>query len=735
VDWPAGNTAYLFGGYFHHYLAEKYGEPALRRLTDETARRPPYLGSPAYKKVFGRSLGALWDDFEASVQQPPAAASSAARLTSHGFYVTGPRFGANGQVYYSLHDPHRFPALMEIDPVTKETRAVANRYLGNRIGIAGNDLVFDQIEIVRSVGQQSDLYVVTPGRGRSRRISYGARAADPDVSAKDSRLVFTVQRADRRELATAPFAPAFSLTPAVLASAPDVHFAAPRWSPDGTRIAAERRIQVDEAWSPPYTARGASEIVVIDAATRAVQVVVPQGRNAGPVWSADGSTIFFAAATEGEPFQIFSVPAAGGEIRRLEGTGGSAQSPAISPDGRTLVFVGYTAEGYDLFSLPLETATWVAAPLETPPAVPGSVVADTPELPSRTYSPLPTLLPRFWTPTFESDAGEVVVGAATGSFDALARHGYGAEAGWSASRARPDWQIAYAYDRWRPLFFAAVSDDTDPWRGGLRRTREADAGMILAFRKIRWTQTVLAELHTSNERFDCDSDAPSCLESAGLRVTRHSIRTGISLDSARMFGYSISPEEGGRIGVTLESIRSGSGDASSLAATLDVRGYLRTWPRHAAVAVRAAGASSWGDDLAGRLFSASGSDAQPGGLRFGSDAIGLIRGLDEDRVFGSRAAVVNLDYRVPLLHVERGFGTVPFFLRNVHAAVFFDAGHAWSGRFRGSDIRRSVGAELSVDTILGYVAPLTFAVGGAWRDGPDPDERGFAAFARIGRAF
>jgi hypothetical protein len=135
------------------------------------------------------------------------------------------------------------------------------------------------------------------------------------------------------------------------------------------------------------------------------------------------------------------------------------------------------------------------------------------------------------------------------------------------------------------------------------------------------------------------------------------------------------------------------------------------------------------------LFSASGSDAQPGGLRFGSDAIGLIRGLDEDRVFGSRAAVVNLDYRVPLLHVERGFGTVPFFLRNVHAAVFFDAGHAWSGRFRGSDIRRSVGAELSVDTILGYVAPLTFAVGGAWRDGPDPDERGFAAFARIGRAF
>ena len=35
------------------------------QLTDATAGRVPYLGSRAFKKVFKRSLGDLWREFEA----------------------------------------------------------------------------------------------------------------------------------------------------------------------------------------------------------------------------------------------------------------------------------------------------------------------------------------------------------------------------------------------------------------------------------------------------------------------------------------------------------------------------------------------------------------------------------------------------------------------------------------------------------------------------------------------
>jgi hypothetical protein len=153
------------------------------------------------------------------------------------------------------------------------------------------------------------------------------------------------------------------------------------------------------------------------------------------------------------------------------------------------------------------------------------------------------------------------------------------------------------------------------------------------------------------------------------------------------------------------------------------------------IAARAAGAASWGDRAARRVFSASGSEPQPGGFRFGSDAVGLIRGLDEERVFGFRAAVVNVDYRVPIAFPERGVGTLPVLLRSIHAAAFFDAGRAWPDPAADDGVRYSLGAELSVDTILGYFVPLTFSGGAAWRGGPLSRDRGWAAFVRVGRAF
>ena len=401
-----------------------------------------------------------------------------------------------------------------------------------------------------------------------------------------------------------------------------------------------------------------------------------------------------------------------------------------------MVYVGYTADGYDLFSIPLTNAQWSPVSAATASGSTESPESTEPQLPSQTYSPRRTIRPYFWTPTFESDEGEFVVGAATGSLDVLARHGYGVEAGWTTSRARPDWQIAYAYDRFRPTFFAAVSDDTDPWFDGERHIVEADAGMLLVSRRIRWSQSILGELHTSDESFECASLEPRCAQTNGVSVRRTAARTGLAFDSARMYGFSISPEEGGTVSTTLEYARSPSfGGSASTSATFDARRYVRAWPKHAAIAVRAAGAASWGDRAVRRVFSASGSETQPGGFRFGSDAIGLIRGLDEDRLFGFRAAVVNVDYRVPIAHPERGIGTLPILLRSIHTAAFFDAGRVWPEPTPNDGVSYSLGAELSADTVFGYFAPLTFSGGVAWRGGPVSRDRGFAAFVRVGRAF
>ena len=97
--------------------------------------------------------------------------------------------------------------------------------------------------------------------------------------------------------------------------------------------------------------------------------------------------------------------------------------------------------------------------------------------------------------------------------------------------------------------------------------------------------------------------------------------------------------------------------------------------------------------------------------------------------------MINLDYRLPLLRIERGAGTFPVFARTLHGALFADAGHVWDDSFDAHDARLAIGGELSLDAVLGYSLPLTFTAGASWRRDPSGHERGAAGFARIGVAF
>jgi dipeptidyl aminopeptidase/acylaminoacyl peptidase len=582
--------------------------------------------------------------------------------------------------------------------------------------------------MVRNTAMLSDIYAVSVRDGAVRRLTQEARAADPDASPDGRTIVCTVQESGRRILATFQIpAPGQTAAPVPLLAEAATEFSAPRWSPDGRSIVAERR-----------RLGGPSEIVIVDVATRHVTPLVSTraGRNMTPVWLPGGAGVLFSSDRDGKPFRLYSADVATGTVRQLAGVRIGAQFPALSPDGRRLVFVAYTEDGYDLYSLRFDSPEW-----STPP-VPGNRAEDSPspprpspsvpDRPSRTYSPWPTLAPRFWVPVVESDGDDLLVGGATAGFDALGRHSYWAAAGWS-SRNRPFVQLDYAYTRWRPVMFASVSEDTDSLRDGDVHSRELGVGFLFPVRRVRWTTTMLAAFQASHEDFECDR----CEPPVDTARTRRAARLGWIFSNAKSFGYSVSAEQGLHAGVTSELTRralGADGDAGSF--TADVRGYVRVVPRHGVLAARLAGASSWGDEPVRRLFSAGGSGPRPAGFGFNSDAIGLMRGFAEGDVVGYHATVVNVDYRVPLLQVQRGAGTLPLFMRQLHGAFFADIGTAWDTRFRRSELRRSFGAEIAADWIIGGALPITSAGGAAWRHDPlDPDHRGWALFGRIGRAF
>jgi len=736
VDWPAGDAPYAYGAYFHQYLADRFGPERLARLADGTAGRLPLLGDGAFRQVFGETSTALWSDFRASRERAAAASSVTdarrVRRTQTGYGITALHVADDGVIRYTDANADRFPALMERRPGAP-ARRLAWRTGGSRTSVGAGWVVFDQLEYVRSIALYTDLYAVRAGGGRVIRLTARARAEDPDLSVDGGRIVCTVQRTGHRALALLPFDPAAPrpAVPHVIVDEVESDYTGPRWSPDGTSIVVARRRD------------GVYEIVTVDPVSGAVTPIVARrdARLVTPSWTPDGRSVLFAANVGDAAFNVFAVDVSTRAVRQVTDTVGGAQFPSLSRSG-TLTYVGYSPDGYDVFAVQSNPTDWTPVGFDSAtPTAPnlGNLrnaehlqTPENPRPPDHAYAPIRTLRPTYWSPVIRSDAGETLFGAGTSMSDALGRHTYAADASWSGARARPDWDVSYLYDRWRPTLFVSYSDDTDPIRGGDFRAQQVLAGTLLPFRRIRWSETLMAAFDAEN---DTATAAPGFVFTAPHRAFR-SIRGGWLHDSRRQFGYSISTEEGFSIEAAAETSRTAFGsDADGGAAIFDARGFHRVFGAHTVLAARAAFATSWGPEGTGRVFSAAGPGPATQVFDFGRDTIGLLRGFNSEDVVGFHAAVVNLDVRVPLLRVQRGIRTWPVFLRSVHAAGFVDAGDAWSARFNSSDVRTSVGGELSCDTTLVHYFPFTFAGGVAWTRDPVAATRGAQLFGRVGYAF
>jgi len=767
TDWPAGSAPYAYGVGFHQYLADRFGNLSLGRLATDTSRAVPYFGSRAFKQVYGQSLGTLWRDYVHTLEdtyRPAADADEPTRLTHDGFVATGPRFAracrsCDLEIVYSVRNPDGFPELRAVNRDGTRPRALATRYLGSTVGVGAERLVFDQQELRRNVALVSDLYAYDWSTKQVRALTHDERLQDPDLSPDGRSIVCVRAVRGRRELVLVRLDSLAVAEIVTLASDAETQFDTPRFSPDGHLIAVARQ-----------RLGALSEVVVVDATSGAVQQVAgdPAARIVTPAWTPGGRSLIAAADYGESAFNLFEYPLDGGAPRRLTSTTGGATWPDVSPDGRTIVFTGYTIAGYDLFTIPTtvgsgfsriardDTRSPVGAGFSRSATASTTTSADSirlkPDPTPRAYSPWSTLPPTSWSPILDFGSDQWRLGAAVSGSDVLARHGYAVSATWlvdaptgsAGSRSIPDWQISYAYDRWRPTFLASASRDTtfaagppdvngQPTNATLVE-QAAEGGIYLPFRRVRHAHAALVALRWVEDEYAA-TDVASGVSRTFPAINATAARFGWTSNTARQYGYSISPEDGVTVGGTAEVLHSDAATNPVKTWTADARGYVPGLGARHVVALRGGVGISDGEPIAARFFHLGGATANTSVVSFDRDAFSLLRGFPSDAFAGTRVAIVNADYRFPLARPQRGAGTLPLFLHTLHAAVFADAGHAWTDDF---DIRRakiSAGGELAANIVAGYSFPFTIAFGAAWgRDGAHVVDGG-ALYLRVGRAF
>ncbi len=110
------------------------------------------------------------------------------------------------------------------------------------------------------------------------------------------------------------------------------------FSPDGTRLAVNRKSQ--QYWRKFYRGAYQSDVTVMDLASKTFKDLTTfDGMDSWPMWSQDGFIYFVSDRDPGAQANLWRVPESGGEAERVTGfTGGDVRFPALSADGRTIVF-------------------------------------------------------------------------------------------------------------------------------------------------------------------------------------------------------------------------------------------------------------------------------------------------------------------------------------------------------------------------------------------------------------
>jgi hypothetical protein len=88
----------------------------------------------------------------------------------------------------------------------------------------------------------------------------------------------------------------------------------------------------------------------------------------------------------------------------------------------------------------------------------------------------------------------------------------------------------------------------------------------------------------------------------------------------------------------------------------------------------------------------------------------VLRGYAPVTEIGQYYALWNVEYRFPIVELEKGFSTYPFFLTRISGSFFTDVGSAFSDPDH-TDFKTGSGGELWFDTTFSYVIGLTFRAG------------------------
>jgi hypothetical protein len=735
---PGGEVVYIYGSLLFDYLSRTRGPGSIREFVERGAKTPfPFFLTRTSRGAFGMSFQTAWqhwrDSLVREMRAPAEVMPGWRQLTSDGRVALFPRWLSDTSLIYGGDKAREMPSAYEVSLSGSERSVGRRNWLSPNVRLPDGSILFSQPDFLDPYHIRNDLYIQR--NGTQTRLTRGARLTSPDVRADGEIVAVQDLPATRRLVRVSRSGRVIvPITQATL----DEQWSDPRWSPDGSRIAAVTQ------------SRGIFAIAILDADGRLIgSFGATQAISSGPSWSPDGKRIYFASERSGSPqIYVADIGSPSPILSRITDAATGVFYPEVSPDRSKLAALVFSADGYHVGVAPLTTELQLHAVdssrtsprsacttcLNLVTGLPPFGAADTSR--ARPYSPWLSLLPRYWMPVFESTTGDgSSFGAFTSGSDIVGRHDYTVEAlrnnefhqnsAWLwyryAGLGLPLVDLYASQDFSHDFLFTGTTGNLTRVGTLSERSRIASLQATLVRPRFRNYATLSFGGEIESIRYSTTPDTllpllppfynvaytyPALITSAGWS---NASRPGLSISAEDGISGSVSGRQRWQRGSSGGSTRSVVGVTSAYR-SLDLPGFA-----HHVIALRAAGGLT--DERSPDLFSAGGISGTlievfPGVSLGQARRTFGVRGYPVSSERGIRAYSGTIEYRAPLAAPSRGFRFIPVFIDKTSLTFFGEAGRAFcpasavaangvcGAKDVGNPVMESAGVELNIDTGL-----------------------------------
>jgi hypothetical protein len=585
-------------------------------------------------------------------------------------------------------------------------------------------LVASMGRIHRQVNTYSDLFEVplveNQPRLSGRRLTHGARARDPALTA-DGRTVWSVrshwgrtwlEAYDRR---TGKSVRTWRPPEGARIDAPQPH-------PDGRRLFASMHHKANRDLIEIDLDTGAHRLLTWGASDEVEPSLSPDGR--WLLYASDADGIYDIYARD-----VGSASVTSGRTVRLTRVLTGAFSPRVSPDASTLVYVGWTVDGDELYTMDFAPESAASVTVADPrPGRPVPQALPDARVTRRDYSPWPTLLPRRLAPTILADStGLARLGMSVGGLDVTERIGANLDVLYDAAKdevaikalARlgtswPDVELSagrFVYEG-RALF----DDSWSPWP---EEVMFAELGVRRSLRRVGADMGIGASgtllLSRAQRPLSFEHTPDGRLPEVGEEGLTGAFELNYGISDVARPTWAISPRQGyaASLALRLEPAM-GRREAANFQIRTKMRGYIPLPWADQVVALAARGAWSGGPEGERdrhRVGGVPDQDLLADLLLLTGAGSAWLRGYEPNAFVGTGFHLLSGEWRLPLHRLRTGLDTLPIFARDLSLAVFADAGWAGNEAFEFADVsdtRVGVGAELRMvaDLLFGASASL-----------------------------